>query len=667
MWRYNIVFLLILGGCWHSLAQTISFTASPSASKIGVKDYLQVTFTLTNLDNIADFRPTGFGDFDKVNGPFQQQSMSITNGARSNSISLTYVLHPKHEGKLNIPPAYAKDNAGHSYTTNALTIDVVAGSLAPKQQPRQMNNPFDDDDDPFQQMAAQMQRMNQMHQRMMQQAQPQQMQPQAQRGAQPGQQQADAPVNDAEINKDLFIRVSVDKNKVHVGEQITTSYKLYSRLPMQVAISKLPALNGFWTSDFDIPKMPKPMEEVVDGKKYQVFLLKKSALFPQEAGTLELDPAEAKGNARVVQQVKRKVSDLFNDPFGNGTLMMNDPFFNNAVFNTMAYKDVPVHLKSTPVKITVTPLPETGKPEGFGGAVGNFTFTGKLDKQDLTTDDVANITLNITGSGNFKLIEAPKLSLPNGVNTYDPQVIDTITGRSTTISGSKIITYAITPQTPGDYTIPPVSFSYFNPATGAYTTLKTQAYTLHVKPGKNPTGNKVNPAVVLKDIHDIKATPLDGLALMSKPLMLSPIYMTMYLLPLVAFFGMIVWRRKNDELANNSMLMRNKRANKVALKRLITAKTLMLQNQRKPFYEEISKAIWLYLSDKLGIPLSSLSRDTAVAALIERKVPDLLHRQFNDLIWECETALYATGGSKPLQNTYDDAVKLIGDFEDIIS
>lgn len=669
MWRYNILFLLILGGCFHALAQTVAFSASPSASKIGVKDYLQVTFTLTNLDNISDFRPSGFGDFDKVNGPFQQQSMSITNGARSSSISLTYVLHPKHEGKLTIPPAIAKDNAGHNYYTNALVIEVVPGSLAQQQQPRQQNNPFGDDDDPFQQIAAQMQRMNQMHQRMMQQAQPQQMAPQQQRGGQqPQQAQADAPVNDAEISKDLFIRVTVDKSKVHVGEQITTSYKLYSRLPMQVAISKLPALNGFWTSDFDIPKMPKPMEEVVNGKKYQVFLLKKSALFPQEAGTLELDPAEAKGQARVVQQVKRKVSDLFNDPFGSGTLMMNDPFFNNAVFNTMAYKDVAVHLKSTPVKITVTPLPEKEKPEGFGGAVGSFTFTSKLDKQELTTDDVANLTLNITGSGNFKLIEAPKLNLPNGINTYDPQVIDTITGRSTTISGSKIITYDITPQTPGDYTIPPISFSYFNPTLGAYTTIKTQPFTLHVKPGKNPTGNKVNPALAaLKDIHDIKATPLDNLGLMSKPLMLSPIYMSMYLLPLIAFFGMIVWRRKNDELENNSMLMRNKRANKEALKRLVTAKALMLQKQRKLFYEEISKAIWLYLSDKLGIPLSSLSRDTAIAALIDRKVPDLLHRQFNDLVWECETALYATGGSKPLENTYDDAVKLIGDFEDTIA
>ncbi len=667
MWRCNILFLLTLGVCCHALAQNIAFIASASSPKIGVKDNLQVTFTIRNVEGLSGFNPAGFGDFVQVAGPYQSTEMSFNNGARSTSVSLTYVVRPKHEGKLNIPAAIAKDGAGHSYQSNPLTIEVVPGSLAPPQQARRpMNNPFGDDDDPFQQMAAQMQRINQMQQQMMQRAQQPSAMQAPQRQQQATQQDA-APVNDAEIKNDLFIKVTVDKSKVNVGEQVTTSYKLYSRVPMQVAISKLPALNGFWTQDFEIPKMPKPTEEIIDGKKYQVFLLKKSALFPQEAGTLELDPAEAKGSARIIQQIKRRMSDIVNDPFGNGTLMMNDPFFNNAVFNTTAYKDVPVHLKSSPVKITVTPLPEKGKPEGFGGAVGNFTFTGKLDKQELTTDDVANITLNITGSGNFKIIEAPKLSLPNGINTYDPQVIDTITGRSTTISGSKIITYAITPQTPGDYTIQPIAFSYYNPSTGAYTTLHTQAFTMHVKPGKHPAGTRTAGAPpTLKDIHDIAMAPQSGLGTLRKPLMLSASYMAMYLLPMLAFIGMVVWRKKNDELSDNSLLMRNKRANKVALKRLVTAKELLAQNQRKPFYEEISKAIWLYLSDKLGIPLSSLSRETAIAALIERKVPDVMHRQFNDLIWECETALYATGGSKPLSSTYDDAVKLIGDFEGTI-
>lgn len=248
---------------------------------------------------------------------------------------------------------------------------------------------------------------------------------------------------------------------------------------MQMSISKLPNLDGFWTQDFDIPRQAKPTEEILDGKKYQVFLLKKSAIFPQQVGTLELDPAEAKGVARIVQQVQRRMSD----PFGNGTLMMNDPFFNNAFYNTLAYRDVQVNIKSNPLKITVLPLPDKDKPEDFGGAVGHFNITSKTDKTELTTDDVATLTLVISGSGNLKLIEAPKLELPNGLNTYDPQIRDTITGRSTIISGSKIVKYAITPNIAGDYVIPSVSFSYYSPEKGTYVTEKTEPIKIQVKPG----------------------------------------------------------------------------------------------------------------------------------------------------------------------------------------
>ena len=664
MWRCNILFLLLLGVCCHALAQNVAFIAAPSSPKMGVKDQVQVTFTIRNVDNLTELRPTGFGDFVHVDGPFQSQSMSFNNGARSSSITLTYVLQPRHEGKLTIPPATAKDASGHTYQSNSVTIEVVPGSLAPPQQRRQNNSPFGDDEDPFLAMQQQLQRIQQLQQQQMQ-ARMQQMQGGRQaQPQQPQQQQAqnEPPINDAQLKKDLFIRVAVDKSKVHVGEQITTSYKLYSRVPMQVAISKLPSLNGFWTQDFEIPKQPKPTEEIIDGQKYQVFLLKKSALFPQQAGILELDPAEAKGAARILQNVRRKLADAF-----GGTLMMNDPFFNNAMYNAVAYKDVNVHLQSTPVKITVTPLPEKGKPENFGGAVGNFTISSKIDKQDLTTDDVATVTLNITGSGNLKLIEAPKLKLPNGINTYDPQIIDTITGRSTTISGSKIITYAITPQTAGDYEIPSIEVSYFNPQSGSYTTMHTEPMKLHVKPGKhyNPTHVAEN-TIALKDIHEISSQPIKKFNIDSKPLLLTPGYWSMYALPVLAFLGLIVWRKRNDELSKDTVLLRSRRANKIALQRLVTAKQLLAKNSSKPFYEEISKAIWLYLSDKLSIPLSALSRETATDALTARKVPADIQKHFESVIWECETALYATGGSNKMAHTYEAAVKVISDLEDVI-
>jgi hypothetical protein len=653
--------LLLIGGSGMVYGQNVVFTAVAGAAKIGIKDQVQVQYTIRDAQDLRTVTNPSDADFVIVGGPYQSQSSNTSiSGNRmvtSQSVSLTYVLQPRREGTFTIPPITAKDGAGHAYQSNAVTIQVVAGSLAQQQQRGRSADPFGDEDDDI--FAA----MRQMQQRYMQQMQAIQQQMQGQRGQQ-GQQEQDPPVNDAELKKDLFIKVVADKSKVRVGEQVTISYKLYSRLPMQMSISKLPTLNGFWAQDFDIPNQNKPTEEVVNGKKYQVFLLKKSALFPTQTGSLELDPAEAKGVARIIQNVRRRMADMF-DPFGAGTLMMNDPYFNNTYYNTQVYKDVPVHLQSAPLKITVTDLPEKGKTENFGGAVGNYSVTARIDKKELSTDDVATLILNINGSGNLKLIEAPKLNLPNGLATYDPVIIDTITGRSNTISGSKIITYVITPQTPGDYEIPPIPFTYFNPATNDYVTVATQPMKVHVNPGKNYMSRKPDNSVAYKDIHDIIKQASPTLSMQSRPALYSAGYWSMYLLPLAMLVGYGFWRRRNEELSRDTVLLRKKRANKVALQRLTAARGYLQKKEKKPFYEEVSKAMWLYLSDKLSIPLSALSRDTATEAMNSRNVPADVQKKLNDVLWECETALYASGGLRTMNDTYDDAVKIISNLEDV--
>lgn len=668
MWRCNIVFLFIVAACGQSWAQNVVFTAEAGAGKIGTKDQVQIQYTIRDAQNLQSVSRPATNDFVITQGPFQSSSTNISmSGNRtvqSQAVTLTYVIQAKREGTFTIPPVTAKDAAGHTFQSNAITIQVVPGTVQ-QQQPRgNRYDPFAGQDDD---MMAMMQRMQQLQQQQMQafqqrrgQAMPQQPQQPQQQGQQP------PAVSDEEIKKDLFIKVVVDKSKVHVGEQITASYKLYSRLPMQMSISKLPSLNGFWTQDFDIPKQAKPTEEVLDGKKYQVFLLKKSALFPQETGTLELDAAEAKGVARIVQQVKRKMSDMFADPYGIGSLMMSDPFFNNSFFNSVAYRDVQVNIKSAPVKINVTALPDKDKPAGFGGAVGQFGITAKLDKQDITTDDLANLTLTITGSGNLKLIEAPKPELANGLSTYDPVIIDTITGRSTTISGSKIIKYVISPHTPGDYDIPAINFSYFNPQTGEYVSEHTQPFKIHVKPGKHYAPSQTgNNTLALKDIHDISAQPNGKIIPEGRPLLFTGTYWGMFALPFLTFVGLIVWKRRDEEQSKDHVSLKRKRANKIALQRLTTARKLLQQQNKVPFYEEISKAIWLYLSDKLSIPLSSLSRDTAKEALQSRNIPEATLKNLENVIWECETALYASGGSAKMERTYDDAIKVISDLEDV--
>jgi hypothetical protein len=659
----GIVILLLLA--YNVCGQNVVFTATASANKMGQRDQIQLTYMVSNAD-VKSFNKPDLKEFDITQGPFQQNSMNIEQNGNSfvqtKTTSLTFVVHPKHIGNITIPALTAVDMAGHTLTSNKVPIQVVAGSLAPA-QPQRSNNPFDDPMyDPYTAaVQRQMQRIQQMNGGRAQQQQQQT----------PAQALASEATEEKSVKNDIFIKVAVDKSRVHVGEQITASYKLYARIPMQVSISKLPSLNGFWTQDFTIPKVPKPVEEIVDGKKYQVFLLKKSALFPQQDGTLQLDAAEGEGTARIIVQSRQR------DPFAEMlardpafSMMMNDPMFNQGFFGGSSYRDVKVHLKSTPVKISVTPLPVGGKPDGYSGAVGSFAVSGRISKTDMTTDDAINYTLNISGSGNLKLIETPKLTLPNGLDSYDPTVLDTITGRSTTISGSKIITYAISAHTPGDYDIPAIPFAYYNPETGKYVLLATMPVKLHVKQGKHSNlsaATQQNTTVALKDIHNIAVQTVGGQHTSTgKPTLYSSVYWSLYAFPLFALIGIAVWRKRDEELAKDTVLLRNKRANKVALKRLLTAQKLLQEKSQKPFYEEVSKAIWLYLSDKLNIPLSTLSRESAREAMAKHKMPQALLQHTENIIIECETNLYAQiGGAKAMEHTYAESVELISKLEEI--
>lgn len=630
--------LLFLASCEGSvLAQGVVFSANANASKIGEADQLQVTYTIQDANGLQSLTPN-FKDFRVLAGPFQSQSSNVevvgNRMVQSSSISVTFILQPRHTGSISIPPAVAKDASGHSYQSNSIPVEVVAGSLARQQQRQQpARSPFDvvDPFDPFVGRG----RGNPLAKR-------------------PQQQVATKP----NLGKDIFIKVDVDKRAVRIGEQVTALYKLYARLPMQVSISKLPSLNGFWTQDFDLPKQPKPVEEIVDGKRYQMFVLKKSALFPQQSGQLVLDPAEAEGTARIATRTQGY--NPFDDPFFKqafgGSLMMSDPLFNDP-FGDVSYENVPVHLKSSPVTIAVTELPTAGKPAGFTGAVGSFTVSSKIGKTILTTDDVTTLTLTIKGSGNLKLFDAPKLSLPIGLDVYDPNILDTITGRSTTISGEKVITYTIAPRKSGNYTIPPITFSWFDAKSGSYKTSTTPSYNLQVSPGQGIVTSTTGRA----GTGDI----VDTLTLnASHPLILSTGYWAMYSLPLLAFVGLIVYRRKKDEEEAHADVYRTRKAGNVAQKRLATAELMLKKGAAKSFYDELSKAIWLYLSDKLGIPISALGRATAAHAMAQRGVPEEIRMQVERVLGECELALYAPmGGTQQMQHNFTEATAVINSLE----
>ena len=615
--------LLILGVPGDAFAQEVSFTATASQSKIGVKDAVQVTYTINNVGNIRDIGATSIGDFDLLQPPFE----NIINNNGHVSISRSYMLHPKHAGTLTLPPGLARDAAGHTYRSNPVTIQVVPGSLAAAQKPRpqKRRDPFGDDDeedDPF----AIMNQMDRQMQAMMQSAGMGRMQSPFER---PRKQQH---VTEEQAKKNVMLKVFVDKTKVRVGEQVIATYKLCSPYETQFSqFTRMPSFVGFWTQELMTSRDHPQSVEIIDGKRYMTIPVLKMAVFPQETGNLELDPIEGEG-----------VVSSDDGPIG-------------------------VRMSSTPVKINVAALPDKNKTEGFGGAVGSFAITAKLDKREMTTDNIATLKIEISGTGNLKLIETPRPSLPEGITTFDPQVIDTITSRTTDITGNKYITYAITAHAAGDYNIPPVAFSYFDPKTNGYVTLHTDSFKLHVNPGKNITSGE-NTATQ-KDISDISTVPAEKLNDARQPLMLTVGYWSAYALPLLAFAGILFWKRKTVVSANQPTATDSERNGKTAgtaAQRLAAAKSLMLQANQKPFYDEVSKGVWLYLSDKLGIPLFALSKEAAANAMIDKKVPSNLIGDFATVMSDCETALYASGGFKSAEQTYNEAVKLITDLDNVL-
>lgn len=662
---FALLFILI-----NVSAQEVEFSVIPAAQEVGTQDAFQVVYQIKNSNRVEGFRIEETKDIQILGGPARGSNISIINGNRSSSSTFTYIFKANRKGTITLPSGIIKIE-GKEFKTTPTTIQVVEGSVRAKSQQR--NNIFDDPffndpfgDDPFAAIQKQHQAMMQMMQRNAQGGQMNIPRPQA---AAPSSANQNNPndFNKANLNKNLFIKVDVDKTNVFVGEQITASYKIYTRLPMEINLTKLPSLIGFWSQDFKLPQIPKPTKTIYNGKEYQVFEIKRTALFPTQKGVLELDPAEAKGIARILKPQHIKQDNQFeDDPFFNmfNSMFMGDPLFNSAGTTTYKYEDIDVSLKSMPVSIHVSEIPTDKKPPSFNGAVGKYTIESSIDKQTLSTDDITTLTVKINGAGNLKMINPPTIKLPNDINNYDIQQADTILNTNNTISGYKTFKYSLSSQTPGTYEIPPILLTYYEPESKQFKTLETPSYTLLIKAGKQ----KNSIASLPNQIHDIdkKSYPIKKSS--NGNVLKSPLYWSSFATPLLAFLLLFSYSKREAKLQSNTQLFKNKKANKIALKRLETAEKYLKLSAQNLFYEETSKAVWLYLSDKLNIPLSSLSKEFSSQKLTEKNISQELQKELYRVTNECEMALYTPdGGCMRMHQTYSDAFKLIGKLEDALS
>lgn len=599
--------LLLLLGSNLLFAQDARFSVSVSNDVVGIGDPFQVTFSIKG--NGERFGAPGFDGFQVVSGPNVSQSMTSINGSMMVSSSYSFVLVAAKLGTYTISQGTVVIN-NRRYVTNPITVKVVK-------------------DPPVQQQQQQQQYQNSQSQNAADAIDPESV--------------------PKDISKSLFLKSDANKTTVYQGEQLVLSYKLYTRAGIvDSRVDKLPDLNGFWSEDVKGPLQAQWRVETYKGIKYHVADVKQTILFAEHSGNITINPFEMTFIVRL--PTAAPANDVLGQFFGS------------------SYKDVKYSAKSTPLVIHVRPLPENGKPVGFTGAVGKFTIVTNLDKKELKANESLNYNVKITGSGNIKLLKDLSVNFPPDFEKYDPKITDTVTETSAGVSGSRIYNYLVIPRHHGDFTINPLSFSYFNPATGKYVVLSTPTFKIKVNKGIDEVNvtalsaaNKQDVNLSDKDIRYIK-TGNPNLSKTGDQFFGSLWYILLLLTGPVLCIAAFIYRNKDRENNLDQVKVRSRKAAKVVAKHLANAQQQLKANRTKEFYEAIFKGLYGYLSDKLNISMADLNKEAIASSLKSRSVDEQLINQLVATLDLCEMARFAPVQVSE-QEVFDKAKSIINDIE----
>jgi len=443
------------------------------------------------------------------------------------------------------------------------------------------------------------------------------------------------------------------------GEQVVITYKLYFRINIAAPeFTREPSFKGFWVNDLlqDRQNLPQ-YQEVYKGQNYHVAELKKLALFPQRSGEFEIDPLEVKVQAQVKAKTQTRSRDPFFDSF------FNDPFFNR-------YQTVELPLTSNALSIKVKALPNTNKPADYSGAVGSFNISSSIDKTELKTNEAINLKYIVSGSGNVELVDKINVNFPPDFEVYDPKVTKNMNYQALGVAGRKTFEYLIIPRAAGNFTIDPVSFTYFDLGKQQYVTLNTPGYEIAVEKGDDSDGsftytggNQADIRYLGKDIRHIRLGD-PGFRLTGAFFFGSTLFYALLAAPLALFIFFVLFWKNELKKRSNLALMKNRKATKVARKKMKKAETFMKENSRDAFYEEVSQALWGYLSDKFSIPLANLSIETVNGTLAAKGVKEETIAKFTETLNNCEFARFAPGDSHTaMENIYNEAVNLVSHME----
>lgn len=446
---------------------------------------------------------------------------------------------------------------------------------------------------------------------------------------------------------DLFVRAIPSKNMAYQGEEVHILYKLYYTVPIvRYGITKLPSSEGFWSNELtDKKASPRQYTETYNNRNYNVADLRKIAVYAQKSGKLTINPLTIELIVQLRQQRQRNSfwDDFFADPFQN-------------------IQNIEKKIASNAVSIQVLPFPEP-KPIGFTGIVGNYNVSCVIDKTKAKTNDAILLSVTFSGKGNLNLIEAPKFEFPSDFESYDPKVKDNISTTLGGISGTRTFEYLIIPRNPGKFLIKSTDISIFNPSSKSYSTFKTPNFSIDVEKGNGYTpSNSSNRKDVNYENLDIRFIKINNPNWVKNGnvFLFSLSYFLILFILLTLFLFLVYYFRKQISMKRDLGLMRNKKASKIARKRLSKALKFMQSMKKEEFFVEISQVIWGYVADKFNISNSKLSMEEIHAQLLLFHIDEIVVDDFIHLLNDCEFARFAPGDPADLmQEFYERAFNAI--------
>ncbi len=600
----NLFFKKILLGCCLSLVFVctngqVSLSTAISPGQVNKDELVSFSIIIENAENIQQLTPPSFKNFVVVSGPAREIGGHSVNGRVTRFVAFTFILKPKHAGNLRIDPAKATIG-GKQYKSNPVVLvvqDDISGNtagvnpLTPLFDPLVQQRPRSDFNDYI------------IHK---------------------GDNIAD------KINKNMVLKLEVDKTSCYVGEPVVASYNMYTRLKSESQLTQNPSFNGFSVIELQQPDISDYKKQQWNGREYNVYTIRKAQLYALQPGTIALEAAALDNDVLFIKEdYAAKLNDL------------------NSIFDDFAISTFPpdamvhqkVTLQSKPVSILVKPLPETGKPVSFKGAVGSFTIKAGLQKNKFSTDEAGKLSLTISGSGNMQLLTSPDIEWPSGIEPFEPKVIDELSKLTVPVSGNKTFEYSFAANSPGTYKLPAIHFSYFDPKTAAYRSIATEPISFSVIKGTGESVALSNIPLGHKNISFINK-------------IFSHRWWVIIFIGVVILTGLIIWlmREKKAVAVNSLSQIPTKRDEE--LNHLIELSALNQQNPLTEtekclyrddcaeFYALLNTELKNYLSQKFSIDPNAINSGTVTGVMDKRGISNDIVLQLQHIMQDIEWQLY---------------------------